>query len=166
MKIISYGAAGEVTDSIHAVVLSHAHIDHSGLLPMLAKLGYRGPLYSTHATRDLCSIMLQDSAHIQKRDAEWLSRKHTMFIPPLYQPEDVSEIMRHFISVPYKLRFPLLPGVFVTFHEAGHVLGSAMVEFEYEEQGKPRRSNSSTRSKASRGASFSRATLDARACPF
>lgn len=61
-------------EGIHAVVLSHAHIDHS-TPAMLAKFGYRGPIYSTHATRDLCSVMLQDSAHIQKRDAEWLSRK-------------------------------------------------------------------------------------------
>lgn len=124
---------------IDAVVLSHAHIDHSGLLPMLGKLGYRGAVYCTPATRDLCSLMLLDSAHIQKRDAEWLSKKHLAFVAPLYRDEDVQEIMRHFISVSYEMRFPLLPGVFLTFHDAGHVLGSAMVELEYEEHGKWRR---------------------------
>ena len=124
---------------IDAVVLSHAHIDHSGLLPLLGKLGYRGAVHTTPATRDLCSIMLLDSAHIQKRDAEWLSKKHLSFVAPLYRDEDVQEIMRRFISISYELRFQLLPGIFITFHDAGHVLGSAMVEIEYEENGKWRR---------------------------
>jgi len=130
---------GFAADSLDAVILSHAHIDHSGLLPMLAKLGYGGPVYATPATRDLCSLMLQDSAHIQKRDAEFLSRKHMTFMPPLYQTEDVANIMRRFVSIPYKMRFPLLPGVFFTFQDAGHVLGSAMVDLEYEENGVARR---------------------------
>lgn len=126
-------------DLINAVVLSHAHIDHSGLLPMLAKFGYRGVIYATPATRDLCSIMLQDSARIQKRDAEWLSKKHMTFMPPLYSEDDVREIMKHFVSIPYEVKFPIIPGVFMTFHDAGHVLGSAMVELEYQEQNKRRK---------------------------
>lgn len=130
---------GFSVNDLQAVVLSHAHIDHSGLLPMLAKNAYRGPIYMTPATRDLCAVMLQDSAHIQKRDAAWLSKKKMTFVPPLYSSEDVQEIMRHVISVPYEMRFPLIPGVFITFHDAGHVLGSAMVEMEYEENGQPRR---------------------------
>ena len=65
---------------LDAVVLSHAHIDHSGILPMLAKYGYKGPVFTTPATRDLCSIMLLDSSHIQERDAEWLSKKHQTFV--------------------------------------------------------------------------------------
>lgn len=126
-------------ESINAVILSHAHIDHSGLLPMLAKFGYRGCVYCTPATRDLCSIMLQDSARIQKRDAEWLSKKHMTFYPPLYHDQDVREIMKRFVSVPYEVRFPVLPNVYMTFHDAGHVLGSAMVELEYEDKGQRRR---------------------------
>lgn len=126
-------------DRLNAVILSHAHIDHSGLLPMLAKYGYRGVVYATPATRDLCAIMLQDSARIQKRDAEWLSKKHMSFMPPIYNEDDVREIMKHFVSIPYEVRFPVVPGVFMTFHDAGHVLGSAMVELEYEEKGKWRK---------------------------
>lgn len=124
---------------LHCVVLSHAHIDHSGLLPMLAKGGYRGGIHATHATRDLCSIMLMDSAHIQEKDAEWLSKKHMTFIPPLYTAEDAQEIMRRFISAGYETRLPLVPGVFLTFHDAGHVLGSAMVDLEIDEGGQKRR---------------------------
>ena len=124
---------------LNAVILSHAHIDHSGLLPMLAKHGYRGNVYATPATRDLCAIMLMDSAHIQQRDAEWLTKEKMTFVPPVYGPEDVQEIMRRFISVPYELRMPILPNVYLTFHDAGHVLGSAMVELEYEEDGKQNR---------------------------
>jgi len=126
-------------DSLNAVILSHAHIDHSGLLPMLARFGYRGTIFCTPATRDLCSIMLQDSARIQKRDAEWLSKKHMTFVPPLYNEDDVREIMKKFVSVPYEVRFPVVPNVFMTFHDAGHVLGSAMVELEYEENETRRR---------------------------
>lgn len=126
-------------DRLNAVILSHAHIDHSGLLPMLARFGYRGVIYATPATRDLCAIMLQDSARIQKRDAEWLSKKHMTFIPPLYNEDDVREIMKRFVSIPYEVRFPVTPGIFMTYHNAGHVLGSAMVELEYEEKGKWRK---------------------------
>lgn len=126
-------------NKIDAVVLSHAHIDHSGLLPLLGKRGYQGVIYSTPATRDLCAIMLMDSAHIQERDAEWLSKKEMSFIPPIYSSEEVQEVMRRFVSMPYEVRLPLLPGIFMTFHDAGHVLGSAMVELEFEENGRRRR---------------------------
>lgn len=121
---------------INSIILSHAHIDHSGLLPLMGKKGYRGPIYSTPATRDLCSIMLMDSAHIQQKDAQWLSKKHLTFIPPLYTSDDVHEIMKRFISVPYEMRVPVGNDVFLTFHDAGHVLGSAMVELDYREMGK------------------------------
>jgi len=126
-------------ETIHAVVLSHAHIDHSGLLPMLTKHGYRGNIYATPATRDLCAIMLMDSAHIQKRDAEFLSKRKLEFIPPLYRDEDVQELMRRFISIPYEVRFPLFDDFQITFHDAGHVLGSAMVEIDYTENDTPRK---------------------------
>lgn len=121
---------------IDCIILSHAHIDHSGLLPFFGKKGYRGPIYATPATRDLCSIMLMDSAHIQQKDAQWLSKKQMTFIPPLYTSDDVHEIMKRFISVPYEMRLSVGNDVFMTFHDAGHVLGSAMVELEYREMGK------------------------------
>ena len=115
--------------------MSHAHIDHSGLLPLMAKNGYSGNVYATPATRDLCAIMLMDSAHIQERDAEWLSKKEMTFVPPLYSAEDAQEVMKHFVGVPYETRLPIVNNVFLTLHDAGHVLGSAMVEIEYEEGG-------------------------------
>lgn len=130
---------GFTPSDIHAVVLSHAHIDHSGLLPVLGKLGYTGAIHTTPATRDLCAVMLLDSANIQKRDAEWLSKKHFSFVPPLYRTEDVQEIMRRFIAISYGMRFQILPGIFITFHDAGHVLGSAMIEMDYTEDAKPRK---------------------------
>jgi metallo-beta-lactamase family protein len=120
---------------LHAVILSHAHIDHSGVLPVLGRMGYRGPIYATDATRDLCSIMLLDSAHIQERDARWLSKKHQTFVPPIYTDEDARAIMRQFICVPYDMPMQVAPGVQATFKEAGHVLGSAMIFTEFEEKG-------------------------------
>ena len=126
-------------NDLHAVVLSHAHIDHSGTLPVLARHGYRGRVFTTPATRDLCAIMLLDSAHIQERDAQWLSKKQRSFVPPIYGEEDVREIMRHFICVPYDLPIDVVPGVSVTFKDAGHVLGSGMVLVEFAENGKQRR---------------------------
>lgn len=125
--------------TIDSVVLSHAHIDHSGVLPMLVKHGYPGPIYATPATRDLCSIMLLDSAHIQARDAEWLSKKNRSFVAPLYDDEDVTQTMRRFVSVPYDLPIEVVPGVKMTFRDAGHVLGSAMAFVEFVENGTAKR---------------------------
>jgi metallo-beta-lactamase family protein len=126
-------------ETLSAVVLSHAHIDHSGTLPMLGRYGYRGRIFTTPATRDLCAVMLLDSAHIQERDAKWLSKKHLSFVAPIYGDEDVREIMRHFISVPYDIAMEVCPGVQVTLKDAGHVLGSAMVLVEFKENGRARR---------------------------
>ncbi len=126
-------------NTIDKMVLSHAHIDHSGVLPMLVKQGYTGPIFATPATRDLCSIMLADSAHIQKRDAEWLSKKKQSYIAPLYDIDDVQNTMQRFVSIPYDLPFVLEPDVTLTFHDAGHVLGSAMCKVDYKEDGKARR---------------------------
>lgn len=125
--------------TLDAVVLSHAHIDHSGTLPMLIKHGYGGPVFSTPATRDLCAIMLLDAAHIQARDAEWLSEKHRSFIAPLYDDTDVQALMRRFISLPYDMPFEIVPGVRITFREAGHVLGSAMTMVEWRQKGSTKR---------------------------
>lgn len=125
-------------NELDAVVLSHAHIDHSGILPMLARYGYQGRVFTTPATRDLCAVMLLDSAHIQEKDAQWLSKKHQSFIPPLYTDVDVREIMRRFISIPYDIQIEVAPGIHVTFKDAGHVLGSSMLLAEFEENGKQR----------------------------
>ena len=121
------------TDEIDAVILSHAHIDHAGLLPLLVKKGYSGPIYCTHATRDLCSIMLQDSARIQTHDAEHMSKKTGKHLEPLYTEEDAKTAMMQFRSVGYEQRIPLHTGVFMTFHDAGHILGSALEEWEIDD---------------------------------
>jgi len=125
--------------SLDAVVLSHAHIDHSGVLPVLTKRGYKGKVYTTCATRDLCSLMLLDSANIQARDAEWLSKKNRAFIPPLYEDTDVNEVMKRFVCFPYGDRFEIVPNVYVTLLDAGHVLGSAMVALEWCQNGASRK---------------------------
>ncbi|MCF7830783.1 MBL fold metallo-hydrolase [Candidatus Gracilibacteria bacterium] len=120
---------------IDAVVLSHAHIDHSGSLPLLVKKGYRGPIYCTHATRDLCSIMLKDSAYIQEKDAEWIKKKlKDPKAEPLYTIADAERALTLFRSVGYKQEFSPAPGCKVTFHDAGHILGSALEEWEIEDQ--------------------------------
>lgn len=122
------------TNEIDAMVLSHAHIDHAGLIPLLVKNGYSGPIYCTHATRDLCSIMLQDSARIQTHDAEHLSRKLGKTIEPLYSEEDARAAIMQFRSVSYEQKIPLHTGVFMTFHDAGHILGSALEEWEIDDE--------------------------------
>ena len=126
-------------NSLHAVVLSHAHIDHSGILPVLARHGFQGRVFTTPATRDLCAIMLLDSAHIQERDARWLSKKKQAFIPPIYTDVDARAIMRRFISIPYDISMEVAPGVHATFKDAGHVLGSSMILLEFQENGRSRR---------------------------
>ncbi len=126
-------------EDIDAVVLSHAHIDHSGILPLLARHGYEKPIFATPATRDLCAVMLLDSARIQERDAEWLSKKKRTFVPPIYLEEDARTIMRRFICVPYDMPIEIVPEVRVTFKDAGHVLGSSMVLTEFTENGSSRR---------------------------
>jgi metallo-beta-lactamase family protein len=130
---------------IDAVVLSHAHIDHSGALPMLFKHGYRGPIFLTPATRDLCAVMLEDSAMIQQGDAEHINRMierdHIAVEPiePLYDPEDVIGTLRLMKTVDYHHRQAVAPGVFVTFFDAGHVLGSAIVALDVDDVGQWKR---------------------------
>jgi len=122
------------TDEIDALILSHAHIDHAGLIPLLVKKGFTGPIYCTHATRDLCSIMLQDSARIQTHDAEHLSKKGGKTIEPIYTEEDARNAIMQFRSVGYEQKIPLAPGVFMTFYDAGHILGSALEEWEIDDK--------------------------------
>lgn len=125
---------------INAVILSHAHIDHSGNLPCLVKQGYRGPIYCTHATRDLCNVMLYDSAYLQERDLEYANKKRARRKEPLLQPPydiiDVTETLQHFIGVNYHYSVAVAPGVTATFYDAGHILGSALTLLEVEEKGR------------------------------
>ncbi|MFO7899510.1 MAG: MBL fold metallo-hydrolase [Planctomycetota bacterium] len=120
--------------SIHAVVLSHAHIDHSGRLPFLHRQGFTGNIFTTSATRDLCSIMLRDSAHIQQMDAEYINRKRAKQgeepVPPLYSQADATKVLRHFVSVGYGRRFSPMPGLTGRLVDAGHILGAALVRLD------------------------------------
>jgi metallo-beta-lactamase family protein len=180
MYVEFYGAAGEVTGSLHRVqvgditialdcglvqgrrersnqlnrnlpkwaieadvlVLSHAHIDHSGNIPRLVKSGFQGNIYCTPATRDLCSVMLRDSAIIQKQDARYLNRHREAGRPPiepLYEVEDAHNAVKQMISVPLHRSIPIAPGVTLQFFDSGHVLGSALVVLDLEYQGTRRR---------------------------
>lgn len=118
--------------SLDVVLLSHAHIDHSGNLPTLVRRGFRGKVYATDATRDLCDIMLRDSAFIQQHDLEVVNRKRAAngqhLFEPLYQEEDVATLMGRFEAAPYKRVIDLGRNVYACFHNAGHILGSAIVE--------------------------------------
>ncbi|NLF30729.1 MAG: MBL fold metallo-hydrolase [Planctomycetes bacterium] len=119
---------------VKCVLLSHAHIDHSGRLPRLYRDGFTGPSYATRATCSLLSVMLADSAHIQEEDARFWNEKRAEgpqdFIQPLYTHEDVLKAMEHFLGVPYNQPLPVAGGVTATFLEAGHVLGSSSVLVE------------------------------------
>lgn len=96
---------------LDAVVLSHAHIDHAGRLPFLVKEGFRGDIHATAATRDLCEVMLADSAHIQQKDAEFLARRHREAADPLYTLRDVSAMLTQMRPHGYRERFEVVPGV-------------------------------------------------------
>ena len=117
-------------DEIDAVVLSHAHIDHAGRLPYLAAKGYKGTIWCTPATRDLCAIMLADSAHIQEKDAEFLARHRSEFIEPLYRMEDATRTLELMVGMPLNKWFDVTDGVRAMFTEAGHILGSASITLE------------------------------------
>lgn len=112
---------------LDAVVLSHAHIDHSGRLPFLVAQGYTKTIWATAATRDLCAVMLADSAHIQEKDAEYLAKKEKEFIEPLYGLRHAVRTMELMVGVPYNKPFDVVPGVTGTYVDAGHILGSASV---------------------------------------
>lgn len=130
--------------SIDSVLLSHAHIDHCGNLPTLAKKGFQANIFSTPATRDLCSVMLMDAAYIQKQDAEYINR-HELYdqemgpVHPIYDEEDVVQAMTQFVSIDYHRSFKISPSVKASFIDAGHVLGSAIVVLEASIKGKKTR---------------------------
>ncbi len=124
--------------SIDALVLSHAHIDHSGNIPNLVKQGFRGPIYCTPATRDLCEIMLADSGFIQEKDAEFINKKLKYGEPhvePLYTQKDVVTAMKLFRSVSYDTEFAVVQNVAASYVDAGHILGSASVQLKIKHNG-------------------------------
>jgi metallo-beta-lactamase family protein len=125
---------------IDTMLLSHAHIDHSGIIPVLAKQGFRGKIHCTDATTDLCKIMLLDSAHIQEQDAAFVSKKHAKKglppVEPLYTEVDASTALELFEPVPYNRSVRVADGVTATWHDAGHILGSAMIVLDLEENGR------------------------------
>jgi metallo-beta-lactamase family protein len=126
-------------ESLDAVVLSHAHIDHSGRLPLLVNRGFRNTIWATAATRDLCAVMLADSAHIQQKDAEFLARRGQPHAVPLYTMDDAKQTQKQMIGVPYDKWFDVIPGVRAQFVDAGHILGSASVILEVQEGGELKR---------------------------
>lgn len=124
---------------LDAVVLSHAHIDHSGRLPFLIAEGYSRTIWSTSATRDLCAIMLADSAHIQEKDVEFLAKHKKGFVEPLYGMRHAVRTMDLMVGVPYNRAFDVVPGLRATYIDAGHILGSASVLLDCTESGKTKR---------------------------
>ncbi|MBI5414928.1 MBL fold metallo-hydrolase [Candidatus Peregrinibacteria bacterium] len=130
--------------SIDAMILSHAHIDHSGNIPGLVKNGYTKKIYCTDATKDLTLLMLLDSAHIQESDAEFFLKHQKSLQPeipiePLYTMEDAEKSSTLLVGKKYHERFEVLPGIFCTFYDAGHVLGSAVILLDFLENGKEKR---------------------------
>ena len=126
-------------EEIDAIVLSHAHIDHAGRLPFLVRHGYNGPMWCTPATRDLCAVMLADSAHIQEKDAEFLARRGKERVEPLYSLRHTTRTIELMMSVPYRRTFDVVPGVRATYIDAGHILGSASVTLDCTEGNVTRR---------------------------
>ncbi len=125
------------------IILSHAHIDHSGLIPYVYKMGFRGSVICTPATRDLCAIVLQDTAFIQELDVKWYNKKmrklHKPIIDPIYDAQTAKRCMKLFITVDYDRRFRINDEINVRFTNSGHMLGSAVVNLEITEDGVKKR---------------------------
>lgn len=132
-----------------AVILSHGHLDHCGKLPLLVKHGYQGPIYCTAATAEVTRIVLEDAGEIQEEDAAYLNQRardpDEPLIQPLYRRADVHDVLKRLQRVPYGKRVEIhsgagsTPGIAFTFYDAGHILGSAYVIIEYQENGRPRK---------------------------
>ncbi|MDO5441408.1 MAG: MBL fold metallo-hydrolase [Bacillota bacterium] len=125
---------------IECVVISHAHIDHCGRLPLLVKNGFKGDIYASDATADLLDVMLKDAAHIQEQDAEWQSKRNLRAgkkaVEPLYTAHDVEDTLKFIRPVRYDQLFELNDQMKIVFNDAGHILGSAIIELFCEEEGK------------------------------
>jgi metallo-beta-lactamase family protein len=123
---------------VDVLILSHAHIDHSGNVPNLVKSGFKGDIICTYATRDLCTIMLRDSAKIQSYDIEYLNkkrkRKNLPPAEPIYETADVVHSLKQFVGIGYERPYLVMPGVHLTFYDAGHILGSAIVVLDIEDE--------------------------------
>jgi len=126
---------------LDAVIVSHAHNDHIGRLPCLIRAGYNGPILTTHATADILSVMLRDSARIQREDARNsnLNNGQSGPVEPLFDLADVEWVIERLQRIPYAEVRVICPGVNMTFHDAGHILGSAMVQLDFQENGRGRR---------------------------
>lgn len=139
-ELLNYESFPFNPSEIEFVILSHAHIDHSGRIPKLYKDGFRGIICTTDATMDLCSIMLPDSAHIQESEIEWKNRKRKRegkkLLLPLYTLEDAENVLKHFRGVKYGQRIQIDKNLSFVFKDAGHMLGSAIVELYVKENGK------------------------------
>jgi metallo-beta-lactamase family protein len=126
--------------SISSLILSHAHIDHSGNIPNLTKKGFTGSIYATPPTVDLCKIMLKDSAYLQERDVFWVNRIHSRqnqpLVAPIYTIADAEKCLDSFVGIDFDRTFTVAPDVSVTFRDAGHILGSASILMEISEKGK------------------------------
>ena len=129
---------------IDYVLLTHAHIDHSGMIPLLTARGFRGQILTTEATADLCSIMLRDCAHIQMQEAEWKNRKakrSTDIAPhePVYTMEDADAAIKRIVPCRYYQEIELCEGIKIRFTDVGHLLGSASIEVWMTEEGTTRK---------------------------
>ena len=118
---------------IDYVLLTHAHIDHSGMIPRLTARGFRGQIFTTKPTADLCSIMLRDCAHIQMQEAEWKSRKakrnaNVAYQEPVYTMEDAEAAIKRIVPCEYGQEIELCEGIKIRFTDVGHLLGSASIE--------------------------------------
>ena len=141
LKALNYNPFPFKAADIDAVLLTHAHIDHSGQLPKLVRAGFRGPIHATDGTRALCEIMLADCGHIQEMEVEHLNRRNQErgkpLVEPIYTAQDAAKTMRFFSPVEYEVWTRVVKGVRARWWDAGHILGSASIEVEVEQEAKP-----------------------------
>ncbi len=134
LRLRNWAAFPVEPKTIAAVILTHAHLDHSGYLPLLIKNGFKGPVICTQSTRDLCNILLPDSGFLQEKDAEFANRKgfskHKPALP-LYTKKDAEQAMQAFRAAPFAKEQQVVAGMKVIFHPAGHILGAAIVDVDF-----------------------------------